>query len=77
MPFDMIFQGKKNAFPRNTANKHCLINVTLIELMKPECNAFHLYEDAAIGSTKLSVQSSLKCLINEISETKDLLVLLL
>ena len=73
----MLFQGKKNAFLRNTAKKRCLINVTSTELMKPGYNAFHSYDDAAIGTTKLSVQSSLKCLINEISETKDLLVLLL
>ena len=36
-----------------------------------------IYNDVAIGTTKLSVQISLKCLIYKISETKDLLVLLL
>ena len=45
--------------------------------MKPGCNAFHSYDDAVIGTTKLSVQNPLKCLITKISETKDLLVLLL
>ena len=45
--------------------------------MKPGRNAFHSYNDAAIGTTKLSVQISLKSLITEISETKDLPVLLL
>ena len=40
-------------------------------------NAFHSYDDAAIGTTKSSIQSSLKYLITEISENKDLLVLLL
>ena len=38
---------------------------------------FHSYDDADTGITKLSVQSSLKCLTTEISENKDLLVLLL
>ena len=72
----MLFKGKKDAFLRNTANKHRLINVILTELKKPGCNAFHLYDDAEFDITKLSVQSSLKCLITEISKTKDLLVLL-
>ena len=49
----------------------------MTELKKPVCHAFHSYDDADIGITKLSVQSSLKCLVTEISETKDLLVLLL
>ena len=31
MPFGMLFQGK-NAYGRNTANKHGVINVTLTEL---------------------------------------------
>ena len=70
----MLFQEKKNAFPRSTANKDRVSNVTLTEPIKPGCNAIHLYDDAAIGTTKLSVQSSLKCVITEISETMDLLV---
>ena len=56
----MLFQRKQNAFLRNTANKHRVTHVTLTELMKPGCNSFHLYDNAAIGTTKLSVQSSLK-----------------
>ena len=60
MPLDMLFQRKQNAFLRNTANKHRVTHVTLTELMKPGCNSFHLYDNAAIGTTKLSVQSSLK-----------------
>ena len=77
MPLGMLFKGKKNAYLKNNANKHLVFNVTLVELIKPDCNAFHSYYDATIGTTKLSVQGSLKCLITEISETKDLLVLLL
>ena len=77
MPLDMLFKGKKNAFLKNTGNKHHVFNATLVELIKPDCNAFHSYYDAAIGTTNLSVQGSLRCLITEISETKDLLVLLL
>ena len=73
----MLFQGKNDAFLRNTANKHRVINVILTELKKPEFNAFHLYEDTDIDITKLRVKSSLKCLITETSENKDLLVLLL
>ena len=77
MSFDMLFQEKKNVFLRNSANKHRVINVTLTKLMKPGCNALHSYDAAAIGTSKLSVQSSLKCLVTKISETKGLLVLFL
>ena len=70
-------KGKKNVFLRNTTNKHRVIIVTLTELIKPWFDAFHSCYDATIGTAKLSVQSFLKCLITEISETKDLLVLLL
>ena len=65
-------QDKNDAFLRNIANKHRVINVILTELEKPGCKTFHLYDDAGIGITKLSLQSSLKCLITEISENKDL-----
>ena len=54
MLFDMLFQRNNNAFLRNTVNKHCLIDVTLTELMKPRCNVFHSYDDAAIGKVKCS-----------------------
>ena len=74
MLFDMLFPDKNNAFLRNTANKHRAINVILTELEKPGCKAFHLYDDAHIDIAKVSVQSSLKCLITEIGENKDLLV---
>ena len=67
MPFDMLLLGKKNAYLRNTADKYRVINVTFTELMKPGCNAFYSYDDAAIGNEKLSVQRSLKCLITETS----------
>ena len=66
MPLDTLFQGKKNVFLRNTTNKHHVIIVTLTEPTKPGCNAFHLFDDAAIGTTKLNVQNSLKCLIMEL-----------
>ena len=39
-------------------------------------NTFHSDDDAAIDATKLSIQISLKYLITENSEKKDLLVLL-
>ena len=35
MPFDMLFQGRKNAYLSNTDNKHRVINVRLAELMRP------------------------------------------
>ena len=76
MPFEMLFQGIKDTFRRYTANKHCLINAIVTELKKPGCNSFHSY-DIVIDMTKLPVPSSLKCLITEISENKDLTVLLL
>ena len=72
----MLFQGKKDAFLRNTANKHHVIIVILTEPKKPRCNVFHSY-DPDIDITKLRVQSFLRCLlITEISESKDVLVLL-
>ena len=70
----MLFQGIKDTFRKYTVNKHCLI---LTELKKPGYNSFRLYDDAGIDMTKLPVSSSLKCLITEISENKDLTVLLL
>ena len=70
------FKEKKKAFLKNTANKHHVINVKLTERMKTGCNEFHSC-DAAVGTTKFSVQSSLKFLVTEISETNDLLLLLL
>ena len=60
-----------------TVNKHCVINVILTEFKKPECNAFHSYDDVDIDIIELRVQSSLKYLITEISDNKDLLVLFL
>ena len=62
MPFGMLFQGKKNAYLRNTANKHRVINVRLTEPIKPGVMRF------------IQVECSK---FNEISETKDLIVLLL
>ena len=35
MSFDMAFQGKKNEFLGNTANKHGVINATLNKRMTP------------------------------------------
>ena len=65
MLFDMLIQGKHDAFLRNIANKHCII-VILTVLKKPRCNVFHLYDDADIDIKNLDVQSFLKCLINKI-----------
>ena len=67
MPFDMLFQGNKDAFLTNAVNKHSIINVILTEVKKPGCNTFHSYDDDV---TKLSVQSSLKCHITDISEKR-------
>ena len=52
-----LFQDKKDALLSSTANKHCAINVILIELEKPGCKTFHLHDDANIDISKLSVQS--------------------
>ena len=54
----MLFQDKYDAFMKNIANKHRSINVILTEFEKPRCKTFHLYDDADIDITKLSVQSS-------------------
>ena len=63
----MLFEGKKDAFLRSTANKHHAINVILTELEKTWSKVFHLYDNADIDITKLSVQSSFKYLITEIT----------
>ena len=49
----------------------------LTELKKPKFDALHSNDDADTDFTKVVIQSSLKCLITEISEKKDLLLLLL
>ena len=77
MLFDMLFQGKNDAFLRNIANKHRVINVILTELKKPGCNAFHLHDGADTYINKVKYSKSLKYFITEISENKDLLMLLL
>ena len=53
----MLFKEKKNAFLKNTVNKHSVINVTLTELIQPWCNASQSYHDTAIPSRQLHVQS--------------------
>ena len=55
MLFDMLFQDKNDAPPRSTSNNHRAINVILTEFEKPECKAFHSYDDAEIDITKLSL----------------------
>ena len=60
----MLFQGRKDAFLKNTVNKHRVINVILAELKKSECDAFHSYDDADIDVTKLSVQNFLEMSYN-------------
>ena len=52
MPFYIQFQRKKDAFLRNTVNKHRVINFILTDLKKPECNAYHSYDDADIDINK-------------------------
>ena len=74
MPIGMVFKGEKNAFLRNTANKHRVINVTLTELIKPECNAFLLNYVTVIGTTKCSMFLEMSY---NYKLVKDLLVLLL
>ena len=43
MLFEILFQAKKDAFLRNTANKHPVINVIFIEPQKVRSTAFNLY----------------------------------
>ena len=52
---DMIFQGKKNAFLRNTANKHRVINIISTELRKAGCYSFHSYDNADLDIINLVV----------------------
>ena len=59
--------------PLNAVWHAISIDIILTELEKPGCKGFHLYVDPDIDITKLSAESSLKCLITEISENKDLL----
>ena len=49
---DMLFQGKKNAFLMNTANKHQVVNAISTELKKVGCNRF---DNAYIDVIKLVV----------------------
>ena len=60
MLFDMLFQRKNDAFPRNTANTHRAINVILTELKKPGCNALHLSDGADIDITKVKCSKFLE-----------------
>ena len=64
MLFDMLFQGKNDAFLRNTANKHRVINVILTELKKPGFNAFHLYNGADTDITKVKCSKFLEIFYN-------------
>ena len=57
---NMPFQGKKNAFIRNTANQNCIVNVISTKLKKVGCNRF---DGADIGILKLVLQSYLRGLI--------------
>ena len=43
MLFEILFQAKKDAFLRNTTNKHPVINVIFIEPKKVRSTAFNLY----------------------------------
>ena len=58
MSFGIQFQGKKDAFLKNIANKHRVINVILTDLKKPECNAYHSYDDADIDINKAKCSKS-------------------
>ena len=64
MLFDRLFQGKNDAFLRNTANKHRVINVMLTELKKPGRNAFPLYDVADIDITKVECSKFLEISFN-------------
>ena len=50
--FTYNFKEKKDAFLRNTVNKHRVINFILTDLKKPQCNAYHSYDDADIDINK-------------------------
>ena len=60
----MPFQGKSDAFLRNTANKHRVINVILTELKKPGFNAFDLYNGADTDITKVKCSTFLEMFYN-------------
>ena len=54
---EMLFQGKKDAFPRN---EHVVIKVISTDLQKAGPDIFYSYDDANTDIKKLVVQSSLK-----------------
>ena len=60
MPFDILFQGKKDAILRNTVNNNRVINVILSEFKKPDCNASHSYDDADIDINKVKCSKFLE-----------------
>ena len=64
MLFDMLFQGKNDAFIRSTTNKHRVINVILTEFKKPGCNAFRLYDGSDIDITKVKCSKFLEMFCN-------------
>ena len=72
MPF-----GKQNISKNSVSAEHAISRKKrcMEHCLQTRCNAFYSYDDDADSDiTKLSVQSSLKCLTTVISEIKDLLV---
>ena len=43
---DMLFQGKKDTFLKNTVNKHRVINVISTKLREAGCYVFHSFDNA-------------------------------
>ena len=72
----MLFQGKKDVFLSNPANKQLIINIISTKLKKARCYVFHSHDDA-VDIVKLAVQSSLECHATVIGGEIDLFLLLL
>ena len=64
MLFDMLFQGKNDAYLMSTANIHRVINIILTELKKPGFNAFHLHNGADTDITKVKCSKFLEMFYN-------------
>ena len=64
MLFDMLFQGKNDAYLMSTANIHPVINIILTEFKKPGFNAFHLHNGADTDITKVKCSKFLEMFYN-------------
>ena len=74
---DMTFQGKKDIFLRNPANKEAIIELISAELQKSGYETFQAADDADYDIVRIAIESSVDYCTTVIGEDTDLLILLL